>query len=595
MNPQENYLSYTNPRLYDAIQNKHLWFVHSINLRNPIEEVVGPMKKYGRESYGKENEYKKAYFLRLEPRPIIHHAINYFVTPFLSQYIWDCRPYVFVAPLSEFIGELYVGNDQDFLTFGPHTYSSESFLIVPESERKQIKKEFPGIQSTILGYNYNETLREQERQNCQERIGALAPIYPSSVAESETAREAVNNLFALLRQRRGINTWKFPNVYQYESKNEHKKPRGAISLNSRNNIGIRSNKKGRFHDVNRLLADSFKQIQADDAFLITEEITNSLRKNLNMAIKKPDNHPLFRFINKLLKTANSIQPNIFEGDKKHDICKPPTGEFSELGFYKIFAIKRKDLQDQLVTPKYKPEVKKQMEIILAKLEDGFYVLFLCSRLLQLFVDDKERLEALYDDFVEERNTETEINSAFVALFMRILYNYENRRVLKKLYEILLDIQTLCEAVPSKINPGKLRKVNFDTLKSRLLDFQTSFDTIVKQLHNNLQQEIEPLTEEEITAIQNHPLDIVEQLPWPPPKKLSAAEERARAILAERARRRNAENAARAAAERLERVEEFRREVSPENTGFSAIKTNLFGGRKTRKARKTRKTKHSRKH
>jgi len=197
-------------KLLKAIENKNLWFVHSTEIYNP--QTMANLANHSRYSFIKlKDVLNRKNILEIPTRPALNQSINSLVWPFSLKNIWDCRKYIFVAPMSEFIGELYMGTQQDYLTLQPHVYTKESFLLVPYDEVKQVEQNFPKLKSQIVGYHYPPELKDKTGEECYNALKTIT----NKKDNIETPRYAVELLFDELEKRLGIDIWRVDREYQW--------------------------------------------------------------------------------------------------------------------------------------------------------------------------------------------------------------------------------------------------------------------------------------------------------------------------------------------------------------------------------------------
>jgi hypothetical protein len=206
MNAQQLYLQRRAPALWTAIKNKNLWFVRSTEIYNPATK--GHLVTFSREQYiNMPDVLNKKEIFEIPERALFNQSINVLVTPFGIGNVWDCRRYIFVAPMLEFVGELVGGVPQDFLTIGSHIYTSESYLLVPNTDVEKVKRDFPNLKSTIVGYNYPTRIFDLEGVRCLDELSIQGG--PGET----TPREAVEQLFDRISKEKDVDIWRFPNQY----------------------------------------------------------------------------------------------------------------------------------------------------------------------------------------------------------------------------------------------------------------------------------------------------------------------------------------------------------------------------------------------
>jgi hypothetical protein len=207
--------------LNKAIDAKHLWLVHAV-------ENLHPSLATGVESYYNYDELIDRTKVTTFYRPLFNHAINTLVLPFSERNIWDCHKYIFVAPMSEYKNEIYLGNSLDITTIAYHKYTNESYLLVPNDEVDETKRKYkPGLQSQIIGYDFPDVLRNRFMQDlplygkqCWDALGQL----DSSGYGTDThgkpyvaPRKAVKDLlYKISEENEGaINIWQIQNSIDY--------------------------------------------------------------------------------------------------------------------------------------------------------------------------------------------------------------------------------------------------------------------------------------------------------------------------------------------------------------------------------------------
>jgi hypothetical protein len=256
-----NYIQSVSEDFYNSIAEKKLWFVRSLDIYNP--QTVDNLANHSIERYfNLEHVLNPNMIFEIPERLGFNQAINNLVLPFTGTNIWDCRPYVFVAPMSEFVGELYGGTQQDYLTIGAgHTYTEESFLLVPESEVEKIKASFPGLRATVVGYKYpKDALYGKEGVSCFNALHELKSLNGTI----ETSRLAVNKLL------KSVGAWTLPEELQYLSHAVHNIPVTLASNSTKSEYSIRYNMtKGDKHNVNVMLSTYSDLSMADNTPLET--------------------------------------------------------------------------------------------------------------------------------------------------------------------------------------------------------------------------------------------------------------------------------------------------------------------------------------
>ena len=255
-------------KLYNAIVNKNLWFVHSIDTLD-IENLIND----GRELYFNLSDFLDSRNLLLFPQRIeFNNSIGHFVQPFSIENNWDCRKYIFVAPMIEYIGELLVGNIQDYITVGNHKYSKESYLLVPNNELSDIQKKLPNLESTIIGYDYPEEFWNKEtgwHKQGSQCFNELKKLLRSSKKKTPP-REAVINLFHELRENKDIDVYTVDEDMQYANSTTYEP---IIRASDRDYIddeqtdlkwGKLRDKSGNLHNINIML-NSLYPIEIPDS------------------------------------------------------------------------------------------------------------------------------------------------------------------------------------------------------------------------------------------------------------------------------------------------------------------------------------------
>ena len=275
MDAQKRYLANKAPELWAAINNKNLWLVRSTEIYNPM--TMGQLAKFSREQYVKMPDIldRKAIF-EIPQRALFNQCINLLVLPFTGTDIWDCRKYVFVAPMSEFVGELVGGTHQDFLTVGSHVYTTESYLLVPNDEVEKVHADFPNLKSTIVGYNYPKRLSGKETLSCTMELSR-----GESNIKEETPRLAVENLFDRISREKGIDIWRFPEQYQ---NSKLRAPKQHPTNLGNNEWAVRVDKHGAQINVDSLLI-KFNPLFKADGFSL-EVICNKISSIKNALRKK---------------------------------------------------------------------------------------------------------------------------------------------------------------------------------------------------------------------------------------------------------------------------------------------------------------------
>jgi hypothetical protein len=276
MNKQQLFLQRKAPGLWTAINNKNLWFVRSTEIYNP-----GTQKQLAfdsRERYvNMTSVLDRKEIFEIPERALFNQSINLLVLPFTGINTWDCRRYIFVAPMSEFVGELVGGTHQDYLTVGSHRYTEESYLLVPNDEVEKIKIDFPNLKSTIVGYNYPKTLLGEEGVKC------LNKLKDGIDTGLETPRMAVENLFDKISKEKGINIWRFPKEEQYTEFGLQ--PKIHPTNSGKNEWSFRVDDKGKRINIDSLL-EQFHALFAADQFSLEvlcekiNKIKNDLRRNV---------------------------------------------------------------------------------------------------------------------------------------------------------------------------------------------------------------------------------------------------------------------------------------------------------------------------
>ena len=208
--------------LNKAIDDKHLWLVHAVEKLSPSLAIDGV------ESYDNYDELIDRTKFTKVPRPLFNHAINTLVLPFSEYNIWDCHKYIFVAPMSEYKNEIYLGNSLDITTIANHKYTNESYLLVPNDEVNDTIRDYkPNLQSKIIGYDFPDVLKNKiipnfplTGQQCRE---GLAKLDSSGYREQKNGkpyvapRKAVQDLlYKISEESKGaINIWQIQNSIDY--------------------------------------------------------------------------------------------------------------------------------------------------------------------------------------------------------------------------------------------------------------------------------------------------------------------------------------------------------------------------------------------
>ena len=282
-----NYIKLNSKNLLEAIENKNLWFVHST-------EIYHPTSKYDLANYSiysfinLEEVLDVKNILEIPTRPAFNQSINSLVFPFTDQNIWDCRKYIFVAPMAEFIGELYMGTQQDYLTLQPHVYTKESFLLVPLNEVEQVKKDFPELKSTIVGYHYPEALKDLEGGTLEGyKCGSALENINNKKDVVETPRYAVKLLFDDIELKNPkIDIWRVKEELQWPNNNA--RPPLQASTKNVTNFSVRVDKYNNEYNIDHMLEKFAPLVIADntDLEVLGNRMFNSLNKlfrNINSA------------------------------------------------------------------------------------------------------------------------------------------------------------------------------------------------------------------------------------------------------------------------------------------------------------------------
>jgi hypothetical protein len=76
----------------------------------------------------------------------------------LGQYnTWSTRKYAIIEPYKNVEEELLDGYMEDFFTGGPHKLSDEAIILVPQSESKEILKQYPKLKKHFITYSPEKT------------------------------------------------------------------------------------------------------------------------------------------------------------------------------------------------------------------------------------------------------------------------------------------------------------------------------------------------------------------------------------------------------------------------------------------------------
>jgi hypothetical protein len=297
----------------EAIENKNLWFVHSIDSLYQFNGTgqsvpIESLSKYGTESYFDFTEMFIRGNTSVPSKIELHHFINGLVLPFSDNDIWDCYKYVFVAPMKEFIGELYMGKSFDYATLQPHKYSRESFLLVPNDEVDKIKRDFPGLLSNVKGYNYPQLLSDESGNpnRGKECFNALRTLEDNG--DYETPRMAVEKLFDELEEKLHVKIWRLKeeDIFEKEKINvprviNESKPPKRINNNS-----------GKEYDIDKMLIkignkETGKPSEGDFRKIIKR--INELRSTLKIG---NDGSLGKKLKDKINQTTDAIQENCNE-------------------------------------------------------------------------------------------------------------------------------------------------------------------------------------------------------------------------------------------------------------------------------------------
>lgn len=275
MTKNEKYIFEKSPELYTAIKNRNLWFVRSVSISMDDKSSFA---KYGKEEYvDMKNVLDYNNILSIPERPLFNQSINALVIPFTGENVWDCRPYIFVAPMYEYIGELVGGTQQDYLTIGTHTYSKESYLLVPNKDVDMLTKLLkPKLKSTIVGYNFPKHILGHEGNGCLSNLKNLS-------AGDETPRMAVEKLFDAIESEKGYDIWRLKKDLQLEG--DSNVPKVKPSTSEINAYSIRINKKGDGINVDKILAAFNPLFEADG--LSIEKLSKYIHDTLKMIMLKP--------------------------------------------------------------------------------------------------------------------------------------------------------------------------------------------------------------------------------------------------------------------------------------------------------------------
>lgn len=317
MNSAERYLKKNSKELYDAIMNKNLWFVRSTEIYN---EGLSDNLKNGYECYFDMDRINdRNDIFSIPSKPLFNQSVNLMVLPFTSQNVWDCKKYVFVSPMKEYIGELIGGVHQDYLTMGKHKFSRESYLLVPKNEFDKVTRDFKtngNLQSTIIGYNYNPKLLGELGVDCLDQLKSEELIRPSIPAPSEsplinienskTPREAVNNLFLYLRNVKGINVY-MPSP-DYEYKNKTLVPKIRPSSDENDEYSLRLNNVNKSINVDNLLSQyGFPEIADGNVFEKMCDTISLLKTQLRTIHKLDTAKTNYNFISNIIINSNCFE------------------------------------------------------------------------------------------------------------------------------------------------------------------------------------------------------------------------------------------------------------------------------------------------
>lgn len=272
----EEYLKANAPNLYKAIINKNLWFVRSTEIES-TDTVIRNLAEESKEEYFSIDDVINLEKITFFPKkPFFNQSINLLVLPFAPEYVWDCRKYIFVAPVSEFIGELIMGTHQDYLTMGSHIYTEESYLLVPNDDVERIRMKYPRLRSTIVGYDYPVALSGKEGFDCIQRL--------KPEIDHTTPRQAVEELFDRIEREKGIEIWRAKN--QTEKPNSIK-PIIHGSNSGDNEFSYRVNSAGKRINIDTLLKE-FRPLRVADGN--SYEATGDRAYNMIYDMKTPNKY-----------------------------------------------------------------------------------------------------------------------------------------------------------------------------------------------------------------------------------------------------------------------------------------------------------------
>jgi len=345
MNAQQRHLANKAPELWAAINNKNLWLVRSTEIYNPM--TMRELAYFSTEQYVNMHDIldKKAIF-EIPQRALFNQSINLLVLPFTSSYIWDCRKYIFVAPMSEFVGELVGGTHQDFLTVGSHQYTAESYLLVPNDEVEKVHADFPNLKSTIVGYNYPKRLTGKETLSCTNEL-----LHGEYNIKEETPRLAVENLFDRISRTKGIDIWRYPQQY-YNSK--LRAPKQHPSNSGNNQWSFRVDKNGKSINIDECLIKFNPLFKADEFSL--EKLCGHIQLMKNTLRIKNSTTNNGSFLSDLIETETDCDKIPIALDKNYDIHA-----FKITRHLKEFKETQLDIVD-----KYSPIAKRYLSAIYTK-------------------------------------------------------------------------------------------------------------------------------------------------------------------------------------------------------------------------------------
>ena len=471
--------------LQDAIDNKNLWFVRSTQIYNPLTKDY--LANYSREqyyNYADLFDYKKIF--DIPEKAGFNQSINFLVIPFTIANNWECRKYIFVAPVSEFQGELWTGNLRDFLTIGPHTYTEESYLLVPQNELEQVKKDFPKLRSQIKGYNYPPQLEGLETEKCFERVSR-------GLGDYTTPRQAVNNLLDEIQREKGYEIWRLdPNV---EAASVTSPPNDAVGK-------FKLLKPDRSDaDVDgllKLLNKESTQVSAPDGSHL-EQLTKKLHIAINKIKTNPVNNSDVSTPAKPTPPAEPAPPAKYSREQAYSSFgtakpapPPPPAFISDIEVFpttkeecdKVFAARSVDIYYYCKTLNHEISlisVNNNVKKILLSIYDKSINMILYLEILHTF---KKLYRHLVKELIDEfKHTYTNPSKNVVTVsLVNVVVNESNAGIIRKIRGVYNLLSNFC--INNMADPNALPPNLIDRGTTTLQEIKASFETLSRKFANN---------------------------------------------------------------------------------------------------------------